>query len=253
MSRPGGPAFTRTRRTSIRSSARSRALRDSCAPPDSLGTGSCMLPRRARRSPSSLSMVGRRSRSQRSRTIGSVGATSSRSTTSFERARLVPRSRPRACRRGGRAPLARRYRPWTIPPVPRARRAAHRSRGRRLVHDDPESGGAALRVVRSGTREMIARTFFVLAVVLVSVTCGNRPLAEATQAIPSGGGQAGSLDTTCTPTEQAHYVYRPARLQVVEPCVRVVGTIVSSSTEADGDVHLQIRLDPPYQGLLKPG
>ena len=101
---------------------------------------------------------------------------------------------------------------------------------------------------------MIVRTFFVLAAVLVTVACGNQPLAEATQVTPSGGGgQAGSLDTTCSPTDQAQYVYRPARLQVVEPCVRVVGTVVSSSAEADGDVHLQIRLDPAYQGVLRPG
>ncbi|TMF58668.1 MAG: hypothetical protein E6I19_01420 [Chloroflexi bacterium] len=33
----------------------------------------------------------------------------------------------------------------------------------------------------------------------------------------------------------------------------MVGTVVSSSAEADGDVHLQIRLDPPYQGVLRPG
>jgi hypothetical protein len=48
-------------------------------------------------------------------------------------------------------------------------------------------------------------------------------------------------------------VYRPARLQPLTPCVHVTGTVVASSTEGDGDVHLQVRLDAPYAGLLRPG
>jgi len=65
-------------------------------------------------------------------------------------------------------------------------------------------------------------------------------------AIPAG------IDT-CTPTDQDLYVYRPARLQALAPCIRVVGTVEGSSTESDGDVHINVRLDEPYRGVLRPG
>jgi len=96
------------------------------------------------------------------------------------------------------------------------------------------------------------RSFVLALSVLVSVGCGHQTLDEATSTTRSGG-PAVSADTTCAPTDQAQYVYRPARLQVVEPCVRVTGTVVASSAEADGDVHLQVRLDAPYRGLLTSG
>jgi hypothetical protein len=58
---------------------------------------------------------------------------------------------------------------------------------------------------------------------------------------------------TCAPGDQDPYAYRPARLQLIAPCVRVIGTIVSSSIETDGDVHLNVRLDDAYRGLLVAG
>ena len=100
---------------------------------------------------------------------------------------------------------------------------------------------------------MTSRGFFALALsVLVSVGCGNQSVDEPTRTARSVG-PAGSAGTICDPTDQAQYVYRPARLQVVELCVRVTGTVVASSAEADGDVHLEVRLDAPYRGLLTSG
>jgi hypothetical protein len=55
------------------------------------------------------------------------------------------------------------------------------------------------------------------------------------------------------PSDQDQYVYRPARLQPVRPCVRASGTVVAISMEADGDFHLEVRLDAPDQGLLNAG
>ena len=57
---------------------------------------------------------------------------------------------------------------------------------------------------------------------------------------------------TCIPTDQDQYAYRPARLQVIAACLRITGTIVSSTVEADGDVHINVRLDPDYEGVLTP-
>jgi hypothetical protein len=49
------------------------------------------------------------------------------------------------------------------------------------------------------------------------------------------------------------HVYNPQRLLVRHPCVHATGTIVLLRPEPDGDIHIQIRMDPPYQNLLAPG
>jgi hypothetical protein len=40
------------------------------------------------------------------------------------------------------------------------------------------------------------------------------------------------------------------RLQVVNPCITVSGTIMNARREADGDWHIQLDLDPEYRSLL---
>lgn len=76
---------------------------------------------------------------------------------------------------------------------------------------------------------------------LLTAACAGSAPGSASPTTPSGD---------CAPTDQDAYVYRPARLQVLRACVRVTGTIVRVSAEADGDVHINVRLDPPYEGLL---
>jgi hypothetical protein len=49
------------------------------------------------------------------------------------------------------------------------------------------------------------------------------------------------------------HVYNPQRLLVRHPCVRATGTIVLLRSEPDGDIHIQIRMDAPYQNLVAPG
>jgi len=83
---------------------------------------------------------------------------------------------------------------------------------------------------------------------LIGAGCGDRAVNES----PSSTATI-LVAPTCDPTDQDRYVYRPARLQAVLPCVRVAGTIVASSTEADGDVHLDVRLDDAYVGFLNAG
>src|SRR5437867_13276307 len=46
------------------------------------------------------------------------------------------------------------------------------------------------------------------------------------------------------------HVYHPARLQVVENCIEVTGTIDHLKREADGDDHIQVKVDPPFDKLL---
>lgn len=56
----------------------------------------------------------------------------------------------------------------------------------------------------------------------------------------------------CVPTGQDKYVYNPRRLQVVTACLQVTGTVAAIRTEADGDLHILIALDPAYVHLLRP-
>jgi hypothetical protein len=57
---------------------------------------------------------------------------------------------------------------------------------------------------------------------------------------------------SCVPTDQNRYVYNPARLQVVTACLQVTGTVAAIRMEADGDLHILIRLDRAYTHLLRP-
>jgi hypothetical protein len=47
-------------------------------------------------------------------------------------------------------------------------------------------------------------------------------------------------------------VYFPSRLQLIDRCRTVSGTVDCLKVEPDGDVHLRLRLDPQFAGLLKP-
>jgi len=40
------------------------------------------------------------------------------------------------------------------------------------------------------------------------------------------------------------------RLQVINPCLTITGTIVHARPEADGDWHIQLDLDSEYRSLL---
>ena len=65
------------------------------------------------------------------------------------------------------------------------------------------------------------------------------------------GGQE-SLQTSAAQCDQSlwEYVYNPGRLQVLDPCISVTGTVEETRKEADGDVHILFRLDPQYASLL---
>jgi hypothetical protein len=46
------------------------------------------------------------------------------------------------------------------------------------------------------------------------------------------------------------HVYHPQRLQVVEKCIAVTGTVHHVKKEADGDDHIQLQLDTQFASLL---
>jgi hypothetical protein len=47
-------------------------------------------------------------------------------------------------------------------------------------------------------------------------------------------------------------VYFPGRLRLLARCRTVSGTVDCLKVEPDGDVHLRVRLDPQFEGMLKP-
>jgi len=67
--------------------------------------------------------------------------------------------------------------------------------------------------------------------------------------IPNG--PVGDLDATgCRPGEVLAAVYHPQRLQVLDPCRTVTGTVASVRSETDGDFHINVVPDPGQDDLL---
>ena len=61
-----------------------------------------------------------------------------------------------------------------------------------------------------------------------------------------------SPETTVAKCDQSlwQYVYNPGRLQVINPCISVSGTVDEVRKEADGDVHILFHLDQEFESLL---
>jgi uncharacterized protein YneF (UPF0154 family) len=87
----------------------------------------------------------------------------------------------------------------------------------------------------------------------------NPALKNATQAGKSitntTGGNPASQPPSSTPAalcDQSlwNHVYHPNRLQVLNPCVSVTGTIENINAERDGDFHIRLKLDPAYSSMI---
>jgi len=65
-------------------------------------------------------------------------------------------------------------------------------------------------------------------------------------------GPEASPQTSATQCDQSlwQYVYNPGRLQVLDSCISVTGTVEEVRKEADGDVHILFRLDQQFESLL---
>lgn len=75
------------------------------------------------------------------------------------------------------------------------------------------------------------------------------PPPTATPTVAPASGTPGP-SAACVPTDQDAFVYNPARLKVLAPCVYATGTVAAVRTEADGDYHVLVALDPPYASLV---
>ena len=69
---------------------------------------------------------------------------------------------------------------------------------------------------------------------------------------PQVPGDQESSQAAATQCDQSlwEYVYNPGRLQVLDPCISVTGTVEEIRKEADGDVHILFRLDQQFESLL---
>ena len=105
------------------------------------------------------------------------------------------------------------------------------------------------------------RVILILALLLAAGTMaiGQGPRAKKRPASATGS-QAVSIaplknaakqfvTTGCDPTLWPH-VYHPTRLVKIEDCIAVTGTIQHVKPEADGDLHIQLKVDPEFEGLL---
>ena len=77
-------------------------------------------------------------------------------------------------------------------------------------------------------------------------------LSAAPKIKPAATKAPAGASKACLPTDQDRYVYHPARLAVKTACLRVSGVIDAIRREADGDLHILLRLDAPYRHLLQP-
>src|SRR5260370_40579375 len=69
---------------------------------------------------------------------------------------------------------------------------------------------------------------------------------------PQTPGPQASPQTPAIQCDQSlwQYVYNPGRLQVLDPCISVTGSVEEVRKEADGDVHILFRLDQQFESLL---
>jgi hypothetical protein len=89
-----------------------------------------------------------------------------------------------------------------------------------------------------------------IALFLVVAVCGF--LAGRLTRSPQPPVRVTAPQATATQCDQNlwQFVYNPARLQILNPCISVTGAVDEVRQEADGDFHVRFRLDPQFASLL---
>ena len=85
-----------------------------------------------------------------------------------------------------------------------------------------------------------------------TATSTNVPPSFTAVVLPTSPVIAGNTPAECDPGDQIPYVYSPDRLKVISACIHVSGYVDDVRKEADGDLHILLRLDSEYTDLLKP-
>jgi hypothetical protein len=86
----------------------------------------------------------------------------------------------------------------------------------------------------------------ILLTVLLLAAC-TQPSPSPT---PTSSPTPAPTSSACVqPSDLGSHVYNPDRLQVIQPCISVTGTIDFIRHEADGDYHIGLKVDPQYANL----
>ena len=100
---------------------------------------------------------------------------------------------------------------------------------------------------------MSSHNFLLLAIVFLLISCNNQPVEntgtvkEVSSAEKSASTDGSSKD--CDPGLWK-YVYNSDRLQVLDKCKSVTGTIVETNADEDGDQHMLLKLEQGEEKLL---
>ena len=91
----------------------------------------------------------------------------------------------------------------------------------------------------------------VRAIVLLLAVAGCVFLAYRLSHSPENSGNSSSpqAETQCD-RGLWQYIYHPARLQVLAPCISVTGVVDEVRKESDGDIHILFRVDHEFESLL---
>ena len=86
---------------------------------------------------------------------------------------------------------------------------------------------------------------------LLILIVGCTETGSGSPASPTPEPSPSSTAIVCVePSDPNSHVYNPDRLQVINPCISVTGTIDFIRTEKDGDYHIGLKLDSQYANLV---
>jgi len=95
----------------------------------------------------------------------------------------------------------------------------------------------------------VKKTLLFIALVLI-VVGGIVYLATRNETLTKTG-QGASCDISLwTHVYHGRFLSAVDRLQIINPCLTVTGTVMNARAEADGDWHIQLDLDSEYSSLL---
>lgn len=96
---------------------------------------------------------------------------------------------------------------------------------------------------------MVKKSFFVACAAMAVAGCG---VAASQSQEPSAQGFAAMTTPAASvcPTNPLDNVYHPARLVVEKACQTISGVVDTVRHEGDGDLHIDVKLDPAYANLV---
>ena len=93
-------------------------------------------------------------------------------------------------------------------------------------------------VTRAGTQSIILALALMLVCLKAFSGCGGTPTNPSQSSVP-----------VCDPTLWNH-VHDPSRLTISDACRTVTGTIMTHHSNDDGDIDMQVALDPPFESMI---